>query len=457
MSESVSVRRVTRTTLAIAVGIFLGVESVAGTLVPIYVVLACAALLFIIVSVDSIERLTMYIYLAYMCGIILFTRSFAYIALPKPPFYVTESSLLSLTVLLLLSRRFVMPKRVGLWIFLLFLILGLGLILNAPQFGLLPVLRDSAEIYYIWFIPVSYSVFRIMGQYVTRRHLEVGLRVFGILVPITYILTGAIQIPAASESIAGMLLVFQMAWKWEKKRNIVDFVTTGLLLVAIVLPGARGPWIGIVLAFIALAAVSGGQTHYVGRRIGTLTAFVLLSCGMLMLTDPAFFAKVSENFLSVFKLAGSYVQVANNRWRLIIWGSAWGQFVQAPFNIRVGQPWLPVRLIELGYGGWNASKGYALNTVALSNSYLQVLQWYGIWPIVPFLAIGGMALRRSLAGVGRDPISLVLIGCMSIWFVVIGVEVVLEGPYMSAVMWSMLGFAFFYRAFVLEGGSHGAQ
>jgi hypothetical protein len=113
-----------------------------------------------------------------------------------------------------------------------------------------------------------------------------------------------------------------------------------------------------------------------------------------------------------------------------------------PLAIRVGQDWIPVQLIALGYGGWNESIGYGLNTVAVSNSYIQMLQWYGIWAIVGMAGIVGGGLRRILGP--RNTAQMLVLSFLAMWAVVTGVEVVLEGPYMSSVIWCLVGFCYYY-------------
>lgn len=381
---------------------------------------------------------------AFMGMDILFNRIFSHIAMPRPPFFVTEWTLLVVTVLLIVTRQFLFPGSIRFWLGWVFVVCAAGFFLNAGRYGLLPVMRDSAELYYMWFIPLSFSVYHLASRYVTRERVERGLLVAGFVTPVVYLLTRTHQLPAASESIAAMLLLAQVSWPWAHRWGRLFWVNLPLDGLALVEPGARGPWVGFALGACVLLGLSFRMRHgsLVRRRMAWVAAGSAVAMVAVLVGDPRTMFHIFKDMVSIFQVHGHYVQIANNRWRLIIWGEALRQIASNPLAIRVGQHWIPQRLVALGYGGIHTG-GYALNTVALANSYLQMIQWYGIWAFIPTMIIAVTAIRGLLSLAEQSPLAVVLLTSLTIWAVVTGVEVVWEGPYMSTIIWSLVGAAFF--------------
>lgn len=385
-------------------------------------------------------------FLAFMALTILFNRQFAHIAIPRPPLYVTEATMGLVTVLLWVRRDLKVPRSMRKWLIWVALVMAAGIVLNATKFGWLPVLRDSAELYYVWMVPLSYSVLRLTGPHIRRVHIEWGLASAAWLVPVVYFVTRHSQLPADSETVCGMLMVAVLVWDWRTIPSLLMWPTVALELIMVLHWGARGPWVGLGLgAVILLWLLKDSQAETKARvlRRSGLTLGLLVWGGLVLWTvDPHLLGHLTHDIASLTTTHGSYSQVANNRWRLIIWTEALHQFMGNPLAIRVGQAWFPVKLIALGYGGWNASIGFGLNTVAVSNSYIQMLQWYGIWAIVGMAGIVCGGLRRIFGP--RTTAQMLVLCFLAMWAVVTGVEVVLEGPYMSSIIWCLIGFCYYY-------------
>lgn len=385
-------------------------------------------------------------FLVFMALTILFNRQFAHIALPRPPLYVTEATMGLVTVLLWTHSDLKIPRSMRKWLAWVGLVLAAGIVLNGTKFGWLPVLRDSAELYYVWLVPLSYSILRLIGPQIRRVHIEWGLAIAAWLVPLVYFVTRHSQLPADSETVCGMLMVAVLVWDWRTIPSLVMWPAVALDLIMVMHWGARGPWVGLgVGALILLWLLKDAHPKTkarVWRRVGLALGLLVWGALVLWTVDPHLLGHITHDIASLTTTHGSYSQVANNRWRLIIWTEALHQFMNNPLAIRVGQDWIPVQLIALGYGGWNESIGYDLNTVAVSNSYIQMLQWYGIWAIVGMAGIVGGGLRRILGP--RNTAQMLVLSFLAMWAVVTGVEVVLEGPYMSSVIWCLIGFCYYY-------------
>ena len=384
----------------------------------------------------------------FMILTILFNRTFAHVAMPKPPFYITEVTMIGLSGLLWYRGELRIPWSIRPYLIGIAAVMVVGIVFNGSRFGILPVIRDSAELYYIWFVPLSYSVYRLIGPYVTRAQVELALVLSIWCVPLIYLATAHIQLSSTSESVSAMLILTIFIWEWRLVPQYLIWPALILNLVSLVHWGARGPWVGLGLGVAVLMAfgknVPGDFTHRLRAKALITISLGLWLLGVVWMVDPPILVRISHDVLSLSTFHGSYNQVANNRWRLIIWEEAGKQIRSNPFAIRVGQPWIPQKLVALGYGGWNAVKGYAQNTVALSNSYLQMMQWYGIWAVIPVAVVvyqGSKGLLHSRPWTSVQ----VLVACfLAIWAVVTGVEVVLEGPYMSAIVWSLVGFGFYF-------------
>ncbi len=385
-------------------------------------------------------------FIIFMILIILFNRQFAHIALPKPPLYVTETTMGLVTVLLLIHKELSIPQTMRKWLVWVGVVMVCGITVNGLKFGWLPVLRDSAELYYVWFVPLSYSIIRILGPHVRHIHVEWALAMAAWIIPLVYFVTRGSQLPADSETICGMLVIAVVIWDWQTIPGFLVWPTIGLQFIMLLDWGARGPWVGLGAGILILLWLTKDAESYVKSRILKRMGMVLglLVWGGLVTwtADPILLSHLVHDVQSLTTTHGSYSQVANNRWRLIIWTEALRQFISNPFAIRVGQPWAPIQLIALGYGGWNESIGFGLNTVAVSNSYIQMLQWYGIWAVVGMAGIVIGGIRRVLGR--RTMAQMVVLSFLAMWAVVTGVEVVLEGPYMSAVIWCLIGFCYYY-------------
>lgn len=72
------------------------------------------------------------------------------------------------------------------------------------------------------------------------------------------------------------------------------------------------------------------------------------------------------------------------------------------------------------------------------------MQWYGIWAIIPVGMIVYHSLKRLFQVRPLGPNQVLISTFLAIWAVVTGVEVVLEGPYMSAIVWSVMGLAWYF-------------
>lgn len=394
------------------------------------------------------EKVPTLIFFLFMGLTILFNRSFSHIALPKPPFYVTEMTMALLTVMLWYKGQLVIPRAMRPWLLWIGAVMMIGLIFNGPRFGWLAVIRDSAELYYIWFVPLSYSLYRLALPLLSRRTVEWGLATALWLVPLVYLATASIQLPSAAESVSAMLILTLFIWEWHDVPPAMIWPALILNMVSLMRWGARGPWVGFAFAVMVLLTlapkVNGQFLARLQREAMVSVGVCLWLLGVLWLVDQPLLAHILQDLKSLTTFHGHYSQIANNRWRLIIWEEAAKQILSNPYAIRVGQPWIPEKLVSLGYGGWNATQGFAQNTVALSNSYLQMMQWYGIWAIIPVAMMVYHSLKHLFQVRPLGPNQVLISTFLAIWAVVTGVEVVLEGPYMSAIVWSLVGLAWYF-------------
>ncbi|NMP24788.1 O-antigen ligase family protein [Sulfobacillus harzensis] len=378
-------------------------------------------------------------------------QRFSHIALPKPPFFVTECFMLMLTIILVMSKTFKVPKKASLPLIALLFLVVIGVFLNIHKYGL-AALRDAAELYYAAFIPLSYSVYRVIWKSkrtpYNRRHASVAILCLSIALPVFDIITRHSQVPGASESFLGILLFLQLGWHWSRKDEKWLYATFPLGLSAVLVQDARGPWVGIAIGLVCFVVLSyklenGADLRRRLIRLFAVSLAVIVPVGTFELHSLS--NHIQRDLVSIFQTHGSYYQVANNRWRLIVWGQALHQITQNPLAIRIGQQWVPTVLGNYGFS--TVTTGYELGTIALSNSYLQIVQWWGLWPIVPLAllivgSIKGLVVTNE-RGLLR-PMQVVALASLAMWAAVIFVEVVLEGPYMSAVVWSMIGLGYFY-------------
>lgn len=394
------------------------------------------------------EKLAAAVFGIFMVLTILFNRSFSHVAIPGPPFYVTELTMAGVTAMLWFRGKLRIPRTIRPLLLGVMAVMVTGIVVNGPRFGFLPVIRDSAELYYIWFVPLSYSVYRVVGPYITPKRTEWILFWALWIVPAVYLATASTQLPSMSESVSAMLILTIFVWNWHFVPETMIWPALVLNIVSLVHWGARGPWVGLGLALVVLLAmgqnISGGYGRRLRMRFLTAAALGLWLIGLIWLVDESLLTQILRDVLSLTTFHGSYNQVANNRWRLIVWEEAGRQFLSNPLALRVGQPWIPEKLVALGYGGWNAAPGFAQNTVALSDSYLQMMQWYGLWAIIPVGLVVYEGLKRLLGAKPWTWLQVLVASFLAVWAVVTGVEVVLEGPYMSAVVWSLIGLALYF-------------
>jgi hypothetical protein len=422
-----------------------------------------AAILVVMLAIPVLKRFRLPVVLSFLFLAldVLLNQQFSHFAVPRPPLFITEVFMVVLTVILKSMNALKVPKSAILPLAAIGLLVVIGVIANYPKNGL-PAIRDAAELYYVAFIPLSYSVYRmIWGARRTpydRGAAQTAIIIASIIASVFFLITRHHQVPGASESFLGILLFLQLGWHWSKTGERWLFLIFPLTLAAILVQGARGPWVGVGLGLVCLVVLSykveNGSS--IRRRLARLLLFFLVVVVPLgLLTSPALYAHIQRDMVSIFQTNGTYYQVANNRWRWIIWGQALKQIGQDPFAIRIGQQWVPAVLANYGFS--IATTGYQLGTIALSNSYLQIVQWWGIWPIVPLalIAIGsvkGFAMVDS-RGYLR-PMQVVALSALAMWSAVILVEVVLEGPYMSVVVWSLVGLGYFYRDWRIREANH---
>ncbi len=432
--------------LTVGVGVIVYASTDSRRLVPLALGGLMGIALMSLLFLRFKSRFTVAWFLGFMALIILFNRQFAHIALPRPPLYVTETTMAVVTLLLASQGNLSIPRSMRKWLVWLAVVMAVGIAFNGVRFGWFPVLRDSAELYYVWMVPLSYSVLRLLGPYIQRVHVEWGLAIAAWIVPLVYFVTRSSQLPADSETICGMLIVAVLVWDWRNIPGLWIWPSVALQFIMVLHWGARGPWVGLGFGIMVLLWLIRDTDSNLKSRVLTRCGMVLglaLWGGLVLWTiDPALLTHIAHDISSLTTTHGSYSQVANNRWRLIIWTEALRQFMTNPLAIRVGQAWVPVQLIALGYGGWNESIGFGLNTVAVSNSYIQMLQWYGIWAFIGMtgVVVGGI---RCILG-ERTTAQILVLTFLAMWCVVTGVEVVLEGPYMSAVIWCLIGFCYYY-------------
>lgn len=429
--------------IPIGFGLLLGEMSLKGSISLWVTIGIVVGVLGIIAVTRNIEALTIGIFMALLLGEILGNRSFSHLIIVKAPLYVTEFGMLVLSVLLVAQRKLFLPKFIRIPFISIMAVCIISAATNVFRFPYLSVLRDSAELYYLYFIPLAYSVYKIARPHISSRNGEVTIATLAWLTPIFYLITGALQLPAASEAVSASFIVFALSWNWKYVNPLVVWLSVPLNVVAMVYPGARGPWVGFVFGVIVLSVLSGKLHDPVLKsrirfRVGLMLIVAIVSLSVVSLLTPSVYQHISKEIASLTTLHGSYSQVANNRWRIIIWGDAFRQFMGNPLAIRVGQNWMPEQLVLLGYGGLTVS-GFGLNTVALSNSYLQMLQWYGLWAFIPFWVLIVRVCAELQTNIREIPIALSGIAILAIWAINTGVEVVLEGPYMSAVIWSLVG------------------
>lgn len=435
-----------------ATGAFVGLLALRG-FASIWIALALA---FGTIGIVLVKRnapvATIGLFAALVAGEVLGNRAFSHLVVLRAPFYITEVGMFVIGALLLAQGELRIPPLIRTPFVFIMALCGLGMALNIVKYPVISVLRDSAELYYMMFIPISYSVFVVARRYVTRELLERIVLLLAFLAPVVYIVTRNEQLPAASEAVSASLLIILLVTNWTSVKTAWIWPATVFNVLALVIPGARGPWVGALLGIIVVWIASKrldspAQERLVRRRITWFLIIVIVGMLFMLGLDHQAWHHIARDFASLWRMSGTYNQVANNRWRIIIWESAFRQIVSNPFAIRVGQAWLPGRLVALGYGGV-ALTGYGLNTVALANSYLQMVQWYGLWIIVPFYSMLGKivyALRREPVW---SPALLATVGVCVIWAVNAGVEVVLEGPYMSSVVWTTVGFCLFCLDFL---------
>lgn len=409
-----------------------------------------AYLAVLLVSRD-IAIFTTGIFLLLILGEALGDRSFSHFIIGKPPLYVTEVGMFIVAVLLLVQKKLSMPRSVRDPLAAIMLVCILAALINLHKNPAMSVLRDSAELYYMLFIPISYSVCKLVWPRVSRQLLERMVIVLGYVAPLFFLATYTIQIAAASEAFSASLILFEMSWKWRWVKMRYVWISVVLNLASLADGGGRGPWIGFFAGLTLLVWFSNRPQRllangHLRQRLYLFMAIVVTSCVMAFLIDPRIVTHIGTDLGSVMAVKGSYFQVNNNRWRLIIWSEAFHQFWSNPLAIRVGQNWMPATLTAMGYGGLNTT-GYGLNTVTLSNSYLQMLQWYGLWAFVPFCWLVARIFKPLVADLRSDPVVLSMASVLLVWAINCGVEVVLEGPYMSAVIWTLVGFSIAY----LEG------
>lgn len=431
--------------------------AVAGTLAlrgmtSLYAALALvAAVLLLRLATQSLSALTGGIFGLLLLGELLANRVFSHVVIGKPPLYVTETGMLVVGGLLLAQGRLAIPRMIRAPLAGLMTVMGIGIVLNMHRYPLISVVRDSAELYYMLFIPLGYSVFRMVRPMLDRRRLELAVLALAYVSPLFFIATRSIQIPAASEAVSASFVLFALGWDWRSVKPASVWPSVLLNLVAVTDGGARGPWVGFLAGLGVLffyAGRVGGNGRWgetVRRRIGAFLAVVGMAGLVAFLASPPLVAHVGRDFASIIggSQSGSSFQVANNHWRLIIWSEAFQQFWSNPLAIRAGQGWVPAVLAAMGYGGITIT-GYGLNTVALSNSYLQMLQWYGIWAALPFWWMVSTVIRRFLFNLAAAPVLLPVLAILSVWAINGAVEVMLEGPYMSALVWTLFGCAIAY-------------
>lgn len=381
-------------------------------------------------------------------------RQFSQIVILRPPFFVTEVSMALLVAVLALTSNLRLPEGTKVAFFAVVIVCVLGVMFNGPKFGWLPTLRDSAELYYIAFVPITYSVLLVCDRYISARWLQPLLSIGSVFLPIFYLLSyahvipGPGRIPEMSESVSGMLLIGQLIWGNTGRLGWLRFLGIPLSILSLIEPGLRGPLFGTLAALGLTYWMSyAAGNRPVQRRLGKSLLVMGVGAISVLVLDPAAMVHVAKNFDSAFILSGTGSQIANNHWRLLIWKEAIQQFLSNPLAIRVGQPWTPVVLLNLGYGGVsnvNSAGGYGLNTTTLSNSYLQMVQWYGVWALGWVLLIGFRAVKPLVRLRALSPTAIVLTAWCVLWAVVTGVEVVLEGPYMSALIWSLIGACYYW-------------